>query len=256
MSIIPLERMRIEFHETIDSTQRRARELVERNDRRWDAVCAEHQTAGRGRQGAHWHDTPRQSLLVSLILWETPTPEPVWLTGLLAALATAQALEAHYPALPLVQLKYPNDVMLHGRKLGGVLTEVVEGVAIVGIGVNLGQTAFPPELAEQAISVRIAVSPQRADTEVSTDFDTTQVINSLIQHAYSNLLRLLERWRTHPDEVVLLWRARDDSIGRAYRIYDLPEQPVGVALGVAPDFRLRLRLPNGAEHTTYYVSAV
>ncbi|MFN7018605.1 MAG: biotin--[acetyl-CoA-carboxylase] ligase, partial [Fimbriimonadales bacterium] len=229
----------------------RARELVERNDRRWDAVYARHQTAGRGRQGAHWYDTPGLSMLVSLILWETPTPEPIWLTGLLAALATAQALEAHYPALPLVQLKYPNDVMLHGRKLGGVLTEVVEGTAIVGIGVNLGQTQFPPDLAERAISVRMAVC-----SHLAAEFETPPTVDALILTLYQNLLRLLERWRTHPDEVVLLWRARDDSIGRAYRIYDLPEQPVGVALGVVPDFRLHLRLPNGTEHTTYYVSAV
>lgn len=47
---------RIEWHATIDTTQRRARELVEQGDRRYDAVCADHQTAGRGRQGAQWLD--------------------------------------------------------------------------------------------------------------------------------------------------------------------------------------------------------
>ncbi|MFN7016445.1 MAG: hypothetical protein ACK4P5_04650, partial [Fimbriimonadales bacterium] len=57
-------------------------------------------------------------------------------------------------------------------------------------------------------------------------------------------------------EVLPDYGAAYHSIGRAYRIYDLPEQPVGVALGVVPDFRLHLRLPNGTEHTTYYVSAV
>jgi Biotin-(acetyl-CoA carboxylase) ligase len=66
---------RIEWHATIDTTQRRARELVEQGDRRYDAVCADHQTAGRGRQGAQWLDAPGQSLLVSLILWDAPLPE-------------------------------------------------------------------------------------------------------------------------------------------------------------------------------------
>jgi BirA family biotin operon repressor/biotin-[acetyl-CoA-carboxylase] ligase len=145
--------MRIEWHATIDTTQRRARELVEQGDRRYDAVCADHQTAGRGRQGAQWLDAPGQSLLVSLILWDAPLPEPVGLLGVCAALATADALEAHYPDLPPLRLKYPNDLLLHGRKLGGVLAEVVEGVAVVGIGVNLAQGVFPPELAATAISV-------------------------------------------------------------------------------------------------------
>ncbi len=344
--------MHIEFHETIDSTQRRARELVERGDRRWDAICAAHQTAGRGRQGALWHDTPGQSLLVSLILWETPLPEPAGLIGLLAALATAQSLETRFPDLPPVQLKYPNDLMIHGRKLGGVLTELVEGVAIVGIGVNLEQTEFPAELQEKAISVRMAVRPQppaplsvyreggtetpcmhgspspfteremggevqqaeenesaalEAETEpytlISTGVSSTVKVTGEARHLFSpsfptpspasrergnmaaphalgsplprrgrgaggegsielilpihhNLTRLLDLWRTHPKEVFRLWQARDCSAGRAYRVLDLPDQPVGVALGVAPDFRLRLRLPDGAEHTTYYVSAV
>ncbi len=353
--------MRIEFHEIIDSTQRRARELVERDDRRWDAVCAAHQTAGRGRQGAHWHDAPGQSLLVSVILWETPLPEPAGLVGLFAALATAQALETRFPDLPPVQLKYPNDLMIHGRKLGGVLTEIVGGVAIVGIGVNLEQTEFPAELQEKAISVRMAVRPhppaplrshavgaegsipprsrrerEDADKGTTLEFNTTAcaylfaltpnpsptlwergaadtcctvsspsptpwergaadtccpvsspsptpwergaadtccTVSSpsptvwergvggegyidLIPLISQNLTRLREAWRTCPEEVLLLWRVRDCSAGRAYRILDLPDQPVGVALGVAPDFRLRLRLPDGAEHTTYYVSAV
>jgi len=78
----------------------------------------------------------------------------------------------------------------------------------------------------------------------------------LILPIHHNLTRLLDLWRTHPKEVFRLWQARDCSAGRAYRVLDLPDQPVGVALGVAPDFRLRLRLPDGAEHTTYYVSAV
>jgi birA, biotin-[acetyl-CoA-carboxylase] ligase region len=231
--------MRIEWHATIDTTQRRARELVEQGDRRYDAVCADHQTAGRGRQGAQWLDAPGQSLLVSLILWDAPLPEPVGILGVCASLATADALEAHYPDLPPVRLKYPNDLLLHGRKLGGVLAEVVEGVAVVGVGVNLSQMAFPPEL--EAIAISVAQGRGRGFDERVPESARAALIETMV----CNLSRLLTLWRDAPAQLHALWQARDDTVGRAYRAQDLPDQPVGVALGVRPDFQLTLQLPSG-----------
>jgi len=241
---------RIEWHATIDTTQRRARELVEQGDRRYDAVCADHQTAGRGRQGAQWLDAPGQSLLVSLILWDALLPEPVGILGVCAALATADALEAHYPDLPPVRLKYPNDLLLHGRKLGGVLAEVVEGVAVVGVGVNLAQDVFPPELEATAVSVAQARG-QQGGKRVS---ESERAV--LIEAIGSSLRGLLKVWRDAPAQLHALWQARDDTVGRAYRAQDLPDQPVGVALQVRPDFQLTLQLPDGKIHNTYYASAV
>jgi birA, biotin-[acetyl-CoA-carboxylase] ligase region len=242
--------MRIEWHATIDTTQRRARELVEQGDRRYDAVCADHQTAGRGRQGAQWLDAPGQSLLVSLILWDAPLPEPVGILGVCAALATADALEAHYPDLPPLRLKYPNDLLLHGRKLGGVLAEVVEGVAVVGVGVNLSQMAFPPEL--EAIAISVAQGRGRGFDERVPESARAALIETMV----CNLSRLLTLWRDAPAQLHALWQARDDTVGRAYRAQDLPDQPVGVALGVRPDFQLTLQLPSGETYNTYYASTV
>jgi BirA family biotin operon repressor/biotin-[acetyl-CoA-carboxylase] ligase len=242
--------MRIEWHATIDTTQRRARELVEQGDRRYDAVCADHQTAGRGRQGAQWLDAPGQSLLVSLILWDAPLPEPVGILGVCASLATADALEAHYPDLPPLRLKYPNDLLLHGRKLGGVLAEVVEGVAVVGVGVNLSQMAFPPEL--EAIAISVAQGRGRGFDERVPESARAALIETMA----CNLSRLLTLWRDALTQVHAFWQARDDTAGRAYRVQDLPDQPVGVALGVRADFQLTLQLPDGKIHNTYYASAV
>ncbi|BCW96740.1 MAG: biotin--[acetyl-CoA-carboxylase] ligase [Fimbriimonadales bacterium] len=244
--------MRIEWHEVIDSTQRRARELVEQDDRRFDAVCADHQTAGRGRQGAIWHDTPAQSLLVSIILWDTPLPEPAGIVGVCAALATAEALEAHYPDLPPVRLKYPNDLMVQGRKLGGVLVELVNETAIVGVGVNLRQAVFPDAIAPLAISVWQACGGQGDASGSVSQAERAALITAI----RTRLQTLLSLWRDAPAQLHALWQARDDSIGRAYRVQDLPDQPIGIALGVSPEFQLIARLPNGGRHNTYYVSAV
>ncbi len=244
--------MRIEWREVIDTTQRRARELVEQEDRRFEAVCADHQTAGRGRQGAIWHDTPAQSLLVSIILWDTPLPEPAGIVGVCAALATAEALEAHYPDLPPVRLKYPNDLMVQGRKLGGVLVELVRETAIVGVGVNLRQAEFPSEIAPLAISVWQACGGQ-GDAGESVSQAERAVLITAIRTRVQTLLSL---WGDAPAELHALWQARDDSCGRAYRVQDLPDHPIGIALGVSPEFQLSVRLPNGERHNTYYVSAV
>ncbi|MCS6923502.1 MAG: hypothetical protein NZM10_03900, partial [Fimbriimonadales bacterium] len=73
---------------------------------------------------------------------------------------------------------------------------------------------------------------------------------------HAELTQLLSLGRERLEAIYALWNARDCSIGRAYRVLDLPDQPLGIALRVAPDFRLHLRLTNGKEHNTYHVSAV
>jgi biotin-(acetyl-CoA carboxylase) ligase len=109
--------MRILFVEEVDSTQRVAIEWVLQNRREWDAICADHQTAGRGRRGSQWYDEPGASLLVSLVLWDVPLPEPPGLLGVMAAIATAESLEATFAPLQ-VQLKYPKRPDGTGAKTG------------------------------------------------------------------------------------------------------------------------------------------
>lgn len=243
--------MLIRFYGSLGSTQVQARLLVERGDRRWGAVCADTQTAGRGRQGATWYDAPSQSLLTSLILWGAPLPQPVGLLSAFASLATAQALESYYSGMPPVQLKYPNDMLLRGHKLGGALVEVVEGTAIVGVGVNLAQREFPLELEPIAISLAQAMPQLPVPDAVPREERA-----ALIARLRDALTTLLRQWQSQPDAVHALWQARDASAGRAYRVLDLPDQPVGTAIAVLPDFQMRLRLPNHEEYATYYVEQV
>jgi birA, biotin-[acetyl-CoA-carboxylase] ligase region len=187
--------MRIEWHATIDTTQRRARELVEQGDRRYDAVCADHQTAGRGRQGAQWLDAPGQSLLVSLILWDAPLPEPVGILGVCAALATADALHACYPDLPPLRLKYPNDLLLHGRNSAACWRRWWRASPSSASGVNLAQGVFPPELAATAISVGQAGG--RGVGERVSESERAALIAAIA----GNLRGLLTLWRDAPTQV-------------------------------------------------------
>ena len=115
---------------------------------------------------------------------------------------------------------------------------------------NLAQGVFPPELAATAISVGQAGG--RGAGERVSESERAALIAAIV----GNLRGLLTLWRDAPAELHARWQARDDTAGRAYRIQDLPDQPIGVALGVRPDFGLTLSLPNGEIHSTYYASAV
>jgi BirA family biotin operon repressor/biotin-[acetyl-CoA-carboxylase] ligase len=94
-----------------------------------------HQTSGRGRQGRPWVDVAGKSLLLSLLL-RPPAGTPTHQLALVAGLAVAEAVEERRDA---AGIKWPNDVLLEGRKVAGVLLEASEGCVVCGIGVNVAQ---------------------------------------------------------------------------------------------------------------------
>ncbi len=114
----------------LDSTNRLAADLARAGAPDGVVVVADHQTAGRGRRGRTWDSRPGASLLVSVILRPAPA-----LVTLAAGVAAAEACEA--VAGVGVGLKWPNDLLLDGAKLGGILSELVGDAAVVGLGLNL-----------------------------------------------------------------------------------------------------------------------
>lgn len=239
--------------DTVDSTQRVASELVVQDDRHYEVVCAHHQTMGRGRKGAHWYDEPDTSLLTSIILWDESPPEPVGLVGMVGAMAVAEVvsdfLHAFGHSTTSIRLKYPNDVLWEGRKLAGVLVEIVQQVPIVGIGINIAQTRFPPDLEHKAISVYQAVGAPTPEQFRNQHADW-------VARLYTTFKQWLSIARTSPDLFHRRWCGLDSSAGHVYRVLGQPEELYGVALGIKPDFRLRLRLENNQEINTYYVESL
>jgi BirA family biotin operon repressor/biotin-[acetyl-CoA-carboxylase] ligase len=129
--------------------------LLREDDPEGAVVATDHQTEGRGRLGRTWEDAPGRAILMSVLL-RPPAPMPLWpelslVAGgaVAAALRTETGLDA--------TLRHPNDVVVAGRKLVGVLPEASPGRVVLGIGVNVNQTAaeLPPETAKPATSVRI-----------------------------------------------------------------------------------------------------
>ncbi len=148
----------LHVHDEVTSTNDLAMALGDAGAPHGTAVVAERQTRGRGRLGRVWASPPGVGLWVSVVL-RPPVPASVVPAMTLAAgVATAEAIEAE--AGVVAALKWPNDVLLDGRKVAGILTELRtedQGVAhlVVGVGINVhhGRSEFPPELAETAISL-------------------------------------------------------------------------------------------------------
>lgn len=141
--------------DTAPSTQEVAFNLAAQGAVDRTVVVADHQTAGRGRRGRPWLDEPGAGLLASILL-RPSLPVARWpLYGFVTAVAVAEALRA---AAGLdARLKWPNDVLVHGRKIAGVLLETRgEPVLVIGVGVNVSQQEFPPDLAGLATSVALA----------------------------------------------------------------------------------------------------
>ena len=154
-AVLPLLRGRLghpyRFVESCASTQR----LLGDDDPEGATVVTDHQTAGRGRLGRTWEDVPGRSILASVLLLPQ-APMPLWPElSLVAGEAVAAALRSETGVD--ATLRHPNDVVVAGRKLVGVLPEASPGRVVLGIGVNVNQSAaeLPADTAKPPTSLRV-----------------------------------------------------------------------------------------------------
>jgi BirA family biotin operon repressor/biotin-[acetyl-CoA-carboxylase] ligase len=149
---------RVRYFASIDSTNTLAMGEADEGQESGTVYLADEQTAGRGRGAHSWHSAPGSGLYVSILLRPRLAPADILWVSLAAGLAVQQAIR-EVTALA-VDLRWPNDLLLSGRKVGGILTELNAEVtrvrhAVIGIGLNVHQPAFPPELASLATSLTI-----------------------------------------------------------------------------------------------------
>jgi len=133
---------RIDFYPEIDSTMNAAVGLP-----LGSVVLADRQTAGIGRHGHSWHSEPSNGVYCSIVL----SPSPVLTLAL--GVATVEAIAHAYGIV--CDIRWPNDLMLDGKKVAGILVQLSGGGAIAGIGINVNHTLFPPELENEATSLCI-----------------------------------------------------------------------------------------------------
>ena len=139
------------YEELCTSTQR----LLQDDDPEGAVAVAEEQNEGRGRLGRSWHAPPRMSVLVSVLLRPEIGPSRLPELSLVAGGAVAEAIADVTGIDPAI--KFPNDVLVGGKKVAGILAESSEGRVVLGVGVNANQTAdeLPGDAQTQPTSLRI-----------------------------------------------------------------------------------------------------
>jgi BirA family biotin operon repressor/biotin-[acetyl-CoA-carboxylase] ligase len=190
-------------------------------------VVALHQEAGRGRQGRTWVSVEGNFYGSTLVQLRSDDP-PAQTLSLVAGLALLEAIDVGLPGQPLM-LKWPNDVMLLGKKLAGILLERGGDRVAIGFGVNL---AGAPLLAErQAASLGGAIVPQAFAPLLAGSF-----------------ARLLEIWRqSEPALLAQAWLARAHPVGTPVKVHSASDETVsGRFEGIEADGALRLRRDDGA----------
>jgi BirA family transcriptional regulator, biotin operon repressor / biotin---[acetyl-CoA-carboxylase] ligase len=143
----------IEYHSALDSTMYAAARLAGEGCASGAVVIAEKQSAGQGRHGRSWHSEAGSGIYCSVVL-RLPLPAQsmpliTLALGLAASDAIWRAAEIH------CDLRWPNDVMLGGKKVAGILARSADSAVIAGIGINVNHSSFPAGLAREAISLRL-----------------------------------------------------------------------------------------------------
>jgi BirA family biotin operon repressor/biotin-[acetyl-CoA-carboxylase] ligase len=212
-------RHRIEYYAAIDSTMRAAAGLEAGS-----IVLANEQTAGQGRHGNAWHSEADNGIYCSMVL------KPAALLTMALGLAAAEALAG---ATGLAcDLRWPNDVILGGKKVAGILVQLVHGAAIAGIGINVNHAAFPAELIPEATSLRLHSGRAWAREEI-----------------LMLLLPAIERFAAMESAAILRLFAEGSSYVAGRRVtVDQPGGIVeGVTAGLNPDGYLVVRKDDGTD---------
>jgi len=203
----------IHHYYRVGSTNTAAMDAAAAGDPEGTVFLAEQQTAGRGRASNQWHSAESTGIYCSVILRPALPPSDVLVLSLAAGLAvqsSIQRIDSHVMA----DLKWPNDVLIMGKKFCGILTEMSAEATrvrhiVVGIGINVNQNSFPAELSQTATSLRLATG---------TEWSRVELCAALLKSLDREYHSLLET-RDAQAEILRRFEARSSSArGRQVRV--------------------------------------
>jgi BirA family biotin operon repressor/biotin-[acetyl-CoA-carboxylase] ligase len=225
---------RVVTYEVIDSTNAAAKVLAVQGAAEGTLVIAEEQTAGRGRLDRRWLAPPSTSLLFSLIFRpQLEMARAVALT-MICGLGVREAIR-EVTTLP-AQLKWPNDIVLHGRKAGGILTEAgtrgehLDWVVVgIGLNVNLASAVLPAEFGATSLQ-----------NELGQPTSRVRLLQQSLLHIEQRYERLQAgQWPAHE------WAAALETLGQRVQLYTAAGAVQGLAEAVDDEGALLLRLDDG-----------
>ncbi len=219
-------------YDSLSSTNVTAKDLARKGSPEGTLVVAEEQRRGRGRFDRWWYSPKGFGIWLSLILRPNIDLERAPTLSVLAGLSVTEAIRKH-TGLPVL-MRWPNDVVFRGKKLCGVLTEVEPSFVILGIGINVNHTSFPPELLSVATSLRM---------ELGRCLERVELLCLVLLELERNYFLFLKGGELKP----LLGEIRELSslIGKRVRVTTAEDQFPGEVIDIDEGGRLVLRLTSG-----------
>lgn len=230
-------------YETIDSTNAQAKRLAEEGYGNGTLIVANHQEAGRGRRGRSWESPAGTTISMSLLLKPDINPNNASMITLVSALAVSKAITqlTGEPA----GIKWPNDIVMNGKKVCGILTEMgleqtTIDYVVIGVGINVNQSFFDEEIATTATSIAL---------ETGEKIERTELIGRILyyfEQEYAEfektyeLTGLVERYNQY-----LLNRERQ------VKVLDPKGEYEGLALGINSRGELLVKCQNGEIEEIY-----
>lgn len=232
------------YHREItDSTSLDIKRLADVGSADGTVVSADMQTAGKGRRGRTWQSANGENLLFSILLRPDMEPDKAPQITLLMALAVTKTLREEYAFD--AKIKWPNDVVVNGKKVCGILTEMflngsdIDSV-IVGTGINVNQTVIPDELSESATSLFL---------EKGQSFIREEILNKVLsafEQYYENFLK-----EDSLENIVPQYNEWLVSLNTEVRVLDPKGEYSGIARGINDGGELLVELSDGTIEIVY-----
>jgi BirA family biotin operon repressor/biotin-[acetyl-CoA-carboxylase] ligase len=201
-------------------------------------VLADFQEKGRGRLGRNWVSPPGVNLSMSVILKPEVEPKDITLITIMSAVACADALRRTTGLK--ISIKWPNDLIIHDRKLGGILTEIRTGrkgtlFAVVGIGINLNTDLheFPQDVRDIATSIKNETGKMFSREEIAAE-----ILNEMDR--WYGVLKKMDR-----KSLLDKWKELSSTLGKQVMVSTAHETLTGLAEAIDDEGMLILRLFSG-----------
>lgn len=237
----------IMYYAVADSTNLRVRQLGDEGAPHGTLAVADRQTDGRGRRGRSWESPEGSSIYMSILLRPEIAPDKAPMLTLVMACSVAEALRMCVESFgdAQVQIKWPNDIIINGKKLAGILTEMSAQVdyinhVTVGVGINVNMEEFPEELRQTATSLRL---------ECGHTVKRATIIARIMERFEENYDKFL-----HTEDMTELMESYTSVLvnrDREVRILGAKEQYQAHALGINRTGELIVRRADGTEEAVY-----
>ena len=238
-----MENKKIIYHKQLDSTNTEIARLTTQGAEHGTVVVADAQTAGKGRRGREWESPSGENIYMSILLRPDCVPDRAPMLTLVMAYSVAQVLREQ--GFDDVQIKWPNDLVLSGKKICGILTEMqlkdseIDYV-VVGVGINVNTRKFSEELKETATSLYL---------QSGRMLDREKIVESVVEHFDKTYRQFVE-----VQDLSFLREAYNNmlvNVGREVRVLEPGNEYTAYAQGINSEGELLVRMSDGEKKHVY-----